>query len=110
MTETIVVENVSKQYGTVQALDSLSLEVQEGEIFGLLGANGAGKTTLIKVLVGALKADEGVVRVLGLDPDKQKHQLRPKVGYMPQQPALYDDLSARDNVRFFGTARQIPNL
>jgi ABC-2 type transport system ATP-binding protein len=110
MTGAIEVQNVFKQYGTVQALDGLSLEVQEGEIFGLLGANGAGKTTLIKVLVGALQADEGHVRVLGLDPDKQKHELRPKVGYMPQQAALYDDLSARDNVRFFGTARQIPNL
>jgi ABC-2 type transport system ATP-binding protein len=110
MTEAIVVENVSKQYGPVIALDGLSLTVQEGEIFGLLGANGAGKTTLIKILVGALKADEGSARVLGLDPDKQKYELRPKVGYMPQQPALYDDLSARDNVSFFGTARQIPDL
>lgn len=110
MTEAIVVHKVSKQYGPVTALDGLSLSVQEGEIFGLLGANGAGKTTLIKILVGALKADEGDARVLGFDPDKQKYELRPKVGYMPQQAALYDDLSARDNVRFFGTARQIPNL
>ncbi|MDQ7025596.1 MAG: ABC transporter ATP-binding protein [Anaerolineae bacterium] len=110
MTETVVVEKVSKSYGHVKALNGLSLHVQEGEIFGLLGANGAGKTTLIKIFVGALKADVGNVRVLGLDPEKQKFDLRPRVGYMPQQLALYDDLSARENVQFFGTARQIPNL
>lgn len=110
MTATITVEKVSKSYGHVKALDGLSIDVQEGEIFGLLGANGAGKTTLIKILVGALKADSGNVSVLGLDPEKQKFDLRPQVGYMPQQLALYDDLSARENVQFFGTARQIPNL
>jgi ABC-2 type transport system ATP-binding protein len=110
MKDSIVVENVSKNYGRIQALDGLSLSVQEGEIFGLLGANGAGKTTLIKVLIGALKADAGDVLVLGLDPTNDKFELRPQVGYMPQQPALYDDLSAHENVRFFGTARHIPNL
>jgi ABC-2 type transport system ATP-binding protein len=110
MTGVITVQNVSKRYGRVIALDGLSVEVQEGEIYGLLGANGAGKTTLIKILVGALKADAGTASVLGLDPYQQRFELRPQVGYMPQQAALYDDLSARENVRFFGTARQIPNL
>ena len=110
MTQAIVVEDVTKTYGDVLALDGLSLQVEEGEIFGLLGANGAGKTTLIKILVGALKPDTGHIRVMGYDPVKQKYEIRPRVGYMPQQLALYDDLSAHENVSFFGTARQIPNL
>lgn len=110
MAVSIEVSNVKKNYGKIEALRGINLTVPEGEIFGLLGANGAGKSTLIQVLVGALIADSGDVKVLGLDPRKQKHQLRLQVGYMPQQPALYEDLTARDNVRFFGKARNIPNL
>jgi ABC-2 type transport system ATP-binding protein len=106
----IEVKDIKKNYGRIAALRGLSLSVPEGEIFGLLGANGAGKSTLIQLLVGALKPDSGKAEVLGLDPQKQKHELRLKLGYMPQQAALYDDLTARDNVRFFGKARDIPNL
>ena len=110
MNTTLEVQSVHKAYGDIQALNGLSLDVQQGEIFGLLGANGAGKTTLIKILIGALKFDSGSVQVMGYDPQKQKYQLRPNIGYMPQQPALYDDLTAFDNVRFFALAQKIPNL
>jgi ABC-2 type transport system ATP-binding protein len=110
MSIAIEVKDIKKNYGHIEALRGLRLSVPEGEIFGLLGANGAGKSTLIQILVGALKADSGEAQVLGLDPQKQKHELRLKLGYMPQQAALYDDLTARDNVRFFGKARNIPNL
>lgn len=112
MTVAIEVKNVSKSYsrGRIVALDDFSVEVEAGEIFGLLGANGAGKTTLIKILVGALKADSGDVSVLNYHPNRQKYDLRPKIGYMPQQAALYEDLTARDNVRFFGKAQAIDNL
>ena len=106
----IEVRNVIKHYGKIIALQGLSLSVPAGEIFGLLGANGAGKSTLIQILVGALNADSGEVQVLGMSPQKQKHDLRLSVGYMPQQPALYEDLTARDNVRFFSKARHIPDL
>jgi ABC-2 type transport system ATP-binding protein len=106
----IVTEGVKKSYGRIEALRGLSLTVQRGEIFGLLGANGAGKSTLIKILVGATRADSGYVQVLGLDPIKQRHALREQIGYMPQFKALYDDLSARDNVRFFGKAHRIDDL
>ncbi len=106
----IEVSHVVKHYGKVIALQGLSLSVPAGEIFGLLGANGAGKSTLIQILVGAVKADSGEVQVLGMSPKKQKQELRLSVGYMPQQPALYEDLTARDNVRFFGKARHIPDL
>jgi ABC-2 type transport system ATP-binding protein len=110
MTNTIQVNKVNKNYKHIEALHDFSVEVQQGEIFGLLGANGAGKTTLIKVLIGALKADSGEVNVLGFDPHRQKYELRPQIGYMPQQAALYEDLTARDNVRFFGKAQPIANL
>jgi ABC-2 type transport system ATP-binding protein len=103
-TEGLVVEEAKKRYGRIEALRGVSLKVHKGEIFGLLGANGAGKTTLIKILVGAARPDGGTVSVLGLNPMKDAYKLRRKIGYMPQAPALYDDLSPRDNMRFFARA------
>jgi len=97
----IEVASLSKAYGNVVALAEVDLEVQAGEIFGLVGPNGAGKTTLIRTLVGALQADSGNVKVLGLNPHADRWALRRRVGYMPQRPALYDDLSARRNIAFF---------
>ena len=93
------VENVSKSFGPVKALDGVSLKVKRGEIYGLLGPNGAGKTTLIRMLVGLLEAQAGTVTVLGRrmpDVDVLRH-----VGYMTQQAALYPGLSVEENVRFF---------
>ena len=106
MENTVVkAEGVGKEYGTITALDGLSLTIRPGEIFGLVGANGAGKTTLIKVLVGLLSPDAGRIRVLGLDPRAQAAALRAQIGYMPQVPALYQDLTAGENLRFFAAAR-----
>lgn len=82
----------------------------EGQIFGLIGANGAGKSTFIKLLVGATKSDAGHLRVLGLEPRKNKADLRQQIGYMPQTPALYEDLTAAENLRFFGQAHRLNNL
>lgn len=110
MTYAIEAQNIIKKYGHIQALNGLSLQVKQGEIFGLLGANGAGKTTLIKILVGILKADSGDIHVMDMNPVREKHKIRLKVGYMPQSPALYDDLTARENIRFFGRAHRIQNL
>src|SRR5437588_7080550 len=101
---------VRKRYGSLEALKGVSLDVEAGSIYGLLGPNGAGKSTLIKALVGASKPTSGEVRILGLDPLRQGRDVRPAIGYMPQVPALYDDLSARDNVRFFGRAHALPDL
>jgi ABC-2 type transport system ATP-binding protein len=93
------VENVSRSFGAVKALDGVSLKVRRGEIYGLLGPNGAGKTTLIRMLVGLLAAQAGTVTVLGRRmPDI--NVLR-NVGYMTQQAALYPGLSVEENVRFF---------
>lgn len=100
----ITVEGLIKTYGHIQALGGIDLAVPAGAVFGLLGPNGAGKSTLIKALVGALRPSAGRVRVLGLDPLRDRARLRRDIGYMPQAAALYDDISARDNVRFFGRA------
>ncbi len=99
-----------KSYKSFKAIGGVDLEVPPGSIYGLLGPNGSGKSTLIKILVGASRPTSGSVRILGLDPVKQALALRPRIGYMPQAPALYDDLSARDNVRFFTGAHLLPDL
>ena len=108
--DAIRVEGLIKRYGKIEALRGVDLRVQQGAVFGLVGPNGAGKTTLIKALVGALRPSGGEVRVLGLNPLKDRAHLRRQIGYMPQSPALYEDLSARDNVRFFGAAHRVPDL
>ncbi len=106
----ILVENIKRNYGRIEALRGVNMQVEKGTIFGLLGSNGAGKSTLIKVLVGSTRPGQGQVRVLGLDPFKDVQKLRGLIGYMPQTPALYEDLSARDNVHFFGAAHRLPDL
>jgi len=106
----IEIVNLSKSYGKIGALRNMNLDVPEGTIYGLVGPNGSGKTTLIKALVGAVRPSSGYAKVLGLDPLKDKWKLRKQIGYMPQSPALYDDLSARDNILFFGKAQDVPDL
>ncbi len=106
----VEVSGLVRRYGRAEALGGVDLRVPEGTVFGLVGPNGAGKTTLIKALVGALRPSEGEVRVLGLRPFGDRARLRRQIGYMPQAPALYEDLSARDNVGFFGAAHRTPDL
>ena len=106
----IEIEGLTKRYGAFEALRGVDLAVSEGALFGLLGPNGAGKSTLIKALVGALRPTCGRARVLGLDPLADRAALRERIGYMPQGPALYEDLSARDNITFFGRAHRVPGL
>ena len=106
----IEVTRLTKRYGRVEALGGADLSVSRGEVFGLVGPNGAGKTTLIKGLVGALRPSGGEVQVMGLNPLKDRAELRRRIGYMPQSPALYEDLSARGNVGFFGGAHRTPDL
>ena len=91
-------DEVEFSYGPLKVLDGLSLAVNESEIFGVLGANGAGKTTLIRLLIGLQKPSAGSVRVLGEPPSSR---VNGRIGYMPQLSALYQELSARQNVDFF---------
>ncbi len=106
----IVLEKLVKHYGRIEALKGVSLNIPRGQIFGLLGSNGAGKTTLLRALVGAVRPSDGRISVLGLNPQQETRQVRRLVGYMPQQPALYEDLSARENVLFFARAHHAPHL
>jgi ABC-2 type transport system ATP-binding protein len=93
------VENVVKSFGTLRALDGVTLRVRAGEIYGLLGPNGAGKTTLIRAIVGLVAPDSGTVTVLGTP--MPNLDILAKVGYMTQAAALYPDLSVEENLRFF---------
>ena len=110
MINAVEIKNLTKDYGKLRALNDIVLSVPYGTIYGLVGPNGAGKTTLIKALVGALKPTSGSISILGSDPLRDKWNLRRQIGYMPQSPALYDDLSAKKNIMFFGSAHNITDL
>ena len=93
--------SLTRAFGQVQALTGLSLKVNSGEMFGLVGPDGAGKTTTMRILAGMMSADGGDVQVLGMDPRSTRPELRTAVGYMPQQYSLYGDLTVAENLRFF---------
>ena len=97
----IKVENISKSFGKVKALDSISFDVKRGELFGLIGPDGAGKTTLFRVLATLLNPDEGGAEVDGFDIVKDYHAIRERVGYMPGRFSLYQDLTVDENLNFF---------
>ena len=94
--------NLTKRFGAFVAVDALNLTVREGEIFGLLGSNGAGKSTAIRMLCGLLTPSAGEARVLGIDVARDPERLKRRIGYMTQRFSLYDDLSVRENLEFFG--------
>jgi ABC-2 type transport system ATP-binding protein len=96
----ILVDQATKRFGDLVAVDDMSLEVPEGAILGVIGPSGAGKTTVIRMLTGAIAPTEGHVRVLGEDPRRFRRRTRQRIGYMPQLFSLYPDLSARENVDF----------
>ena len=99
--QAIVVDNFSKSYGQNRVVDALQFTVQKGEVFALLGPNGAGKTTTVETLEGYRAPDQGTVRVLGLDPMRQAHILKPQIGVMLQQDGLYPALTAREVLHLF---------
>jgi len=98
----IEVENLKKSFGDFVAVNNISFEVKKGEIFGFLGANGAGKTTAMKMLIGISKPTSGKASVVGFDVYNETESIKKNIGYMSQKFALYDDLSIKENITFFG--------
>ena len=101
--DAIVVNNVSKSYGKVQALSDVSFSVGKGEVFGLIGPDGAGKTSMFRILCSLLLPDAGAATVDGYDVVRQMHEVRSRVGYMPGKFSLYQDLTIEENLNFFAT-------
>ncbi|HET91131.1 MAG TPA: ABC transporter ATP-binding protein [Chloroflexi bacterium] len=100
----VQVEDLTKRFGDFTAVDRVSFRVRRGEVYGWLGPNGAGKTTTIRMLLGLLKITSGRALVLGYDPSTQAKHMQAHVGYMSQLFTLYNDLTARENIRFYGQA------
>lgn len=99
----ITVSHVSKQYGPVRALDDVSLDIRQGEVFGLIGPDGSGKTSLFRIIATLLLPDEGTVTVEGRDTRGGMRHIRQLTGYMPGKFSLYEDLTVEENLRFFAT-------
>lgn len=95
-------KDLTRTFGTFKAVDSISFKVKKGEIFGFLGANGAGKTTTIRMLCGLLLPTSGEAHVAGLDIYKHYEQIKQHIGYMSQKFSLYDDLTVKENIEFYG--------
>jgi ABC-2 type transport system ATP-binding protein len=100
---------VEKRYGTTEALRGLTVEIAEGEMFGLIGPDGAGKTTAIRVICGLMHPDAGTARVFGVDPVKMRSEIAKKVGYLSQRFSLYGDLSIDENIAFFAEIHGLRN-
>ncbi len=99
----ISIKNITKKFSAITALDNISLDIDENELFGLLGPNGAGKSTLMNLLVGYINADEGEILIDGEKISTNNLDVRRKIGLVPQTLALYDELSAQDNLEIFGS-------
>ncbi|HIH73338.1 MAG TPA: ABC transporter ATP-binding protein [Thermococcaceae archaeon] len=97
----IEVENLSKSYGNFKAVDELSFEVYKGEIFGFLGPNGAGKTTTILSMLGLIIPDKGTIKILGNDVFREPIKVKEKIGFLPENATLYEELTAWRNLEFF---------
>lgn len=103
MNEVIIeTKNLSKHYGSKVAVNSLDLTIPKGEIFGLLGPNGAGKTTTILMLLGLTEPTKGTATILGLDCARNPIEVKSKVGYLPDNPGFYTDMTGRENLAFTG--------
>src|SRR6266571_3306762 len=103
----ITIENLTKKYGDLTALDNVSLKISSSQVFGLLGPNGAGKSTLLKTLVGILKPTSGTVSVKGFDIVKDPEMAKKIIGYLPENPSLYTGLTTQEFLGFVGKIRGV---
>lgn len=108
MNKIIEVDDLQRTFGDHKAIDGMTYTVEPGEVFGLLGPNGAGKTTTVRLLNGVLPPSGGTARVFGMDPILQGASIRRRSGVLTETPALYERLSAHENLEFFGTLQEIP--
>lgn len=99
----IDINGITKRYGKLTALDGVSFQVAEGELFGLIGPDGAGKSSLYRIITTLMLPDAGSASILGLDVVRDYRQLRTRIGYMPEKFSLYQDLTVRENMEFFAT-------
>jgi len=102
------IENLTKNFGRLTAVDNISLEIEKGKIIGLIGPDGAGKTTFLRLLAGLLQPHSGSVLVEGIDVAKNPEQVKEKIGYMPQHFSLYGDLTVAENLKFFADLYGVP--
>lgn len=105
----IQTQGLTKTYGDFIAAGDISFEVYKGEIFGFLGANGAGKTTVIRMLCGLSKPSSGEANIAGFDIYNETEKIKQNIGYMSQKFSLYEDLTVRENIRFFGGIYGLPD-
>ena len=104
----LIVEQVSKNFGSFQTLDNVSFEMNTGDIVGLLGKNGAGKTTLMRILTSFITASSGIVTIDGDDITKHSLAIRQKIGYLPEKPPLYDDMTVQYYLNFAAEIKGVP--
>ena len=102
MNHIITTEKLTKRFSDFTAVDHISFKVHKGEIFGFLGANGAGKTTAMRMLCGLSLPTSGKATMAGFDVYKQTEQIKKSIGYMSQKFSLYEDLTVKENIRFYG--------
>lgn len=107
MTPAIKIDGLKKSYGKIEAVKGISLEVAEGEMFGLVGPDGAGKTTTIRILCGLLSPDSGEVKMLGNDLKTNKRKIQKDIGYLSQKFSLYGDLTVDENIEFFADIHSV---
>jgi len=105
----IETEGLTKRYGAQTAVNDLTLQIQEGEVFGFLGPNGAGKTTTLLMFLGLTEPTSGKVRVCGFDPTREPFPVKERVGYLPENVGFYDDMDARQNLRYVARLNRIPD-
>lgn len=106
----IICKDLTKQFGDFKAVDKISFEVSEGEIFGFLGANGAGKTTAMRILCGLSYPTSGEAKVAGFDVYKEQEKIKKNIGYMSQKFSLYDNLTILENIEFYGGVYGVSRL
>ncbi|MDD3454945.1 MAG: ATP-binding cassette domain-containing protein, partial [Methanobacteriales archaeon] len=104
----IEVESLRKTFGKIIALDDISFHVDDGELLGIIGPNGAGKTTAIRIIACILHPDGGEVRVAGMDVTRDPIRVKSMIGYLPEEPNLYERFTARDLLRYFGELYEVP--